>query len=315
MPAKSPNPPVPPTSRRSARQQRLANREANRQLARAGSRPSSTANMRQLMIWTGVAVVAAMVLGAAYLLTRPSSGGGNAGDPTQPFVVTPSDIPASGLTLGDPNAKVTIDAWEDFRCSYCFDFTTKVEPRLVENYIKTGKAKLVFHDFLSIDHNQGNNASRDAAAAARCAADQGKFWTMHDWLFANQSPDELASAFTQSRLIQIGQLAGMDMSRFQPCVEQGTHNAEVTAEDAGAPGSVKSNGTPSILVNGTLVPNQASMDEYYTKIAAAIDNILNPSPSPAASGSAPASGSAAPSTSAPATVTPLPTATPAPSAS
>jgi protein-disulfide isomerase len=287
----------PPTSRRSARQRRLASREANRALARAGT-GSSGGGLRTVMIWTGVAVlVGVVVIVAATILTRPPNTK-DLGSPIPPSVVTPTDIPQSDRTLGNPDAKVTIDVYEDFRCTGCFAFRTEIEPTIEANYIKDGKAKLVYHDFITIDSG-GNTESRDAANAALCAAAQGKFWTMHDWLFANQSPRELPGYFTIDRLLQIGQAAGMDMSTFEPCVRQGTYDQQIAAEQQSAPTSITA--TPSIYVNGTLVvnPDYSGAIPDAATIGAAIDGALNPSPSPSASGSASASGS--PSASATAT--------------
>ncbi len=290
---------APPTSRRSARQQRLANREANRALARAGTSGTSGSGFGSLMMWTVVAIaIGAVVIGGAYLLTNQKANGSVGASPITPFVVTPSGVPSNGRTLGQADAKVTIDAWEDFRCTACFDFTTNDEPQLVTNYIKTGKAKLVFHDLLTIDSHSTppSTESRDAANAALCANDQGDFWPFHDWLFTNQSPSESAGAFTISRLILLGQDAGLNMTTFEPCVKNGTHLAEVAAEQTSVPSDAT--GTPSIYINSTL-----ATDYTYAVLSAAIDKALNPSASPSASGSAGASSSAGASNSATATAT------------
>ncbi len=289
---------APPTSRRSARQQRLANREANRALARAGTSGSSGTGFGTLMVWTAIAVViGAVVIGGAFLLTSRSSGTVSpSASMIPPFAATPSGLPSDGRTLGSADAKVTIDAWEDFRCTACFDFTTSVEPQLVTDYVKTGKAKLVYHDLLEIDamSTPPSTESRDAANAALCANDQGQFWPFHDWLFANQSPREAAGAFTLDRLVMLGKDVGLNMTTFEPCVRNGTHLAEVAAEQTAAPASAQ--GTPSVYINGTL-----TADASYATISAAIDAALNPSASPsasaAASGSATASASAAASSS------------------
>ncbi|MGD0020242.1 MAG: thioredoxin domain-containing protein [Candidatus Limnocylindrales bacterium] len=298
-PTGRPNPAAknaPPTSRRSARQQRLANREANRALARAGTSGSSGGGLGTLMLWTAIAVViGAVVIGGAYLLTSKSSNATALGSPIAPHVVTPTNIPVNGRTLGSADAKVTIDAWEDFRCTACFDFTMDVEPKLVDNYIKTGKAKLVYHDLIVID-NGSVTESRDAANAALCANDQGKFWPFHDWLFTNQSPREAPGAFTLDRLVEIGASAGLDKTAFEPCVRNGTHLAEVAAEQGAAPSDAS--GTPAVYVNGKIVTNAT-----YDNVAAAIDAVLNPA-SPSPSASAAASATAAPTATATPTVAP-----------
>lgn len=229
--------------------------------------------------------VAAVVVAAAFIVSQ--SGGSSSGTPQPPKVVTPASVPSNGRTLGQPNAPVTVDLYGDFRCSACFGFTTGGEESdLVTNYIATGKAKLVWHDLLSIDQFRGGTASRDAANAAWCAADQGRFWTMHDWLYANDlSPTESASAFTASRLSDIAKGAGLDMSKFQPCFDAGTHNADIAGEQSGTP--TQATGTPSVFVAGKFVGDPAAkLIPTYQQISAAIDAALassSPSASPGAS--------------------------------
>jgi protein-disulfide isomerase len=312
---KAPGKNVPPTSRRSARQQRLANREANRSLSKASTHGSSRGS-NMLLIGSTVAIVAVMaIIAGVWFVTRPAP---FSEAPIPPGLVTPSDIPSNSTTLGQANAPVTIDLWGDFRCTFCFNFTAVQEPQLVQNYVRTGKAKLVWHDFTVVDSLQpGVTESRDAANAALCAADQGKFWTMHDWLYANQSADESPGAFTQDRLLTIGKSAGLDTAKYNPCVQQGSHLSAIQAEQTSKSADIK--GTPAIVVNGKQVqgpvdPNTGNptVPDYPT-IAAAIDGVLNPSASPGASGSVSPSASASLST-APSTA-PTPSASPSASPS
>jgi protein-disulfide isomerase len=274
-----------PPSRRSARQQRLANRQANRSPAQTRTHGSPGKKFGSVLIWSLAAVVVGVVaIGAALILSSPKSLGGS-GQLLAPSAITPLAIPSDGRTLGNASAPVTIDIYGDFRCSACLYFTTGgTEKSLVDNYIATGKAKLVWHDFLTIDKAKHETASRDAANAAWCAADQGKFWTMHDWLYANQSPTEDASAFTQAKLAAIGQAAGLDMSRFQPCLDGGTHNADVATEDASTPPEV--GGTPSVSVNGAFVGDQGKVPTY-PQIQAAIEVALGSSVPSASPGTSP----------------------------
>jgi protein-disulfide isomerase len=289
---------APPTSRRSARQQRLANREANRAITRASTRGSEGGGMNSLILWSVVAVVVAVVVVGGLLLVSQSKSN-SSGAPTAPGVVTPTTITSNDRTLGNANAPVTLDLYGDFRCSFCLDFTVDgTEKSVVDNYVATGKAKLVWHDFLTVDKD-GSNASRDAANAAWCAADQGKFWTMHDWLYANQGPTEEASAFTKSRLSDIGKGAGLDMTKFQPCLDGGTHNDAIASEQTSIPKDA--GGTPSLFVNGKLVVPPAGKTLAYDSVKPAIDAALA---SPGASGSVAPSASAAPSAAPSATAVP-----------
>jgi len=268
-PDKSPKTPVAaPTARRTARMDqgrsragRAASRSGGRAAYRAGTN-GSAGGISPLVGWSVAFIaVAVVVIGVALVLS--SSGPGVI---TTPTVLTPTTIPWSGRTLGDSNAPVTLDMYGDFRCSACYAFTTGgTEAGLVSNYIATGRAKLVWHDRLVIDQGTGENASRDAANAAWCAADQNQFWVMHDWLYANDGAgSEDPSAFTAARLSAIGKAAALDMTKFQSCLDAGTHDAAITAEDAGERATVDS--TPTIMVNGV-----ATQDDTYATIKAAID--------------------------------------------
>lgn len=298
---------APPTSRRSARQQRLASREANRSLARAGTSGSAGGGRGQILLWTvAAAVIGVVVIGGAILLTqKPSTS--SLGNPISPGVLTPADIPANGTTLGNPSAPVTLDLYSDFQCPHCQAFAFEIEPKLITNYIRSGKLKLVYHDFIVND--KGGTESTDAANAALCANDQGKFWPYHDWLFANQH-SEGSGAYTKDRLKTMGGLLGLNASQFNSCVDNGQHNAEINSAQSSVPSDA--GGTPASYVAGKLINGAAGAGYLpsYEELAAAIDAALNPSASPSPSASA--SPTASPTTTAAATASPsvAPTASP-----
>lgn len=240
--------------------------------------PASRGGINPIVGWSiAFVVIAAAIVASAVLLSQPADAG--TGAPVAPIVVTPASVPSSGRTLGAANASVTVDLYGDFRCTACHEFTVGgAEEQLVNDYVVPGKVRLVWKDRLIIDEIRGGTASLDAANAAFCAADQGKFWVMHDWLFANQSSSEAASAFSASRLSQIGKAAGLDMTAFQPCLDQGTHDSEIRAANTLAANTI--NSTPTVYVNGTAV-NQPGQGVTYDMIKAAIDAALAaPAPSP-----------------------------------
>jgi protein-disulfide isomerase len=218
-----------------------------------------------------------------------------------PSAPTPTDIPSSGRTLGNPDAPVTVDWWGDFQCSACSSFATDTEARLINNYVQTGKLKIIYHDLVVIDNRTGGHDSENAAAAARIAADQSKFWIFSDYLWANQR-NEQAGEFSRDRLIEIARLAGLDVAKFTADLDAGKYLAEVRAESAMglAAGYV---GAPTVLVDGKQAGGDGMIPDYAT-ISAAIDRSLAaPAPSAVASPSAQNSPTATPqpSTSAPPT--------------
>ncbi|HEX7490416.1 MAG TPA: thioredoxin domain-containing protein [Candidatus Limnocylindrales bacterium] len=168
-----------------------------------------------------------------------------------PSVTTPTDIPSSGRTLGSPSAPVTIDIWIDYQDPNSRDFELQIMPQLIERYVRPGKARIVVHDMIVIDVIGGGVESAHAAAAARCAGDQGKFWQYQDWLWANQER-EGSGTFSDDRLIGLAGNVGLDTQAFSQCLTDGTHAAEVQAESSAA-GSAGITGIPAIKVNGALV--------------------------------------------------------------
>jgi protein-disulfide isomerase len=248
------------------------------------------------MLYTLAAlVIAAVVIGAAFWWTNQTKAKPLLHAAVAPAgsAVTPSSIPMNGVTLGDPNAKHTIDLYEDFQCPICRDFTHDTEPQIVANYVAGGRAKVVWHDLIVIDTNPGSigTESLDAANAARCASDQGQFWLMHDWIYANQY-GEGSGAFTKDRLKAIGKAASIkDLTKFNTCVDAGTHNDEINSEMSPAGAT----GTPTIVLDGTVL---AAVD--YATISAALDKTLGVTPSP----------SVGPTASPTPTPTPTPTVSP-----
>jgi len=262
----------PQGGRNSATGRRPQDRRSSQGIARAGTRGPGGSGMTALLGWSLVAVVAAIVvIGAAMIFSQQKGGSPTASSSViAPVAGTPASIPTDGLTLGDASARVTVDIYGDFRCSACKAFTTQgTEKSIVDNYISNGKAKLVWHNRLVIDEILGGHSSLDAANAALCAADQGKFWTMHDWLYANSAEND--TAFVPARLKAIGQAAGLDMARYQPCLDAGTHSVAISTENAALVKTIT--GTPTVYVAGKFV-GPAGTIPSYDAIKAAIDAAL-----------------------------------------
>ncbi len=286
-----------------AKQQRGSSRTPNRPATPAPSPGQSSSDQKSADAWqpnrvrstkkgrsnrTLLYTIGAVVVGIAIVgfVAVQQLGGSTTTSSTDPIITpgaansTPASIPVDGRTLGSASAPATIDLYGDFRCSACYQYTVGGTTAQVNaQLVATGKAKVVWHDFLVIDLHDHSGASRDAANAAMCAADQGKFWTMHDWLYANQSPTEAPDAFTIDRLLRIGQAAGMDMTTFEPCVRNGTHNAAIAAEQATIPSVVT--GTPATIVNGTLVDSTfPALQAAVTAAAGSAAPSVAPSASP-----------------------------------
>jgi protein-disulfide isomerase len=138
--------------------------------------------------------------------------------------------------VGGKNAPVTIVEFSDFQCPYC----RSAEPVLKRIRAKYGdKIKLVYMDFPLGMHAH----AMDAAVAGRCAADQKKFWQLHDAMFANQS--KLDPADLQASAAK----AGLDKKKFDACLKAKTGIAGIKADQAEGE-RLGVTGTPTFFVNG-----------------------------------------------------------------
>lgn len=173
------------------------------------------------------------------------------------------DVPAewvNGTVMGNPDAPVTIQAWEDFLCPACRQWTSEVEPQLIEDYIKTGDVKLEFHQFPLSGHAPGSNM---AAEASLCASDQGAFWTYHSRLFMAQ--DQGQSGYTIDALTRYADELGLDSRALLQCMSSQQYRDQVAAS-ANEAIAIGLNATPSILVNDTRMANPFDYNELTALI-------------------------------------------------
>ena len=220
---------------------------------------------QRLMMIGGIIVVAALVVFAAVYPNIKSVG--------EIITVTPAALPdANGLSLGKADAPATIDVFEDFQCPACKSFTESIEPLVIQNLVSAGTARYVFHNYPFIDGNGvGSSGESDQAAnAAMCANEQGKFWDMHATLYANWNGENQGN-FSDRRLQAMAQSLGLDMNKFNDCFNANKFKADIQADfDKGQKMGV--NGTPTVFVNGTQV-GQPGKIASYDEIAQAVSAI------------------------------------------
>lgn len=210
---------------------------------------------------------------------------------TDPAVLNPpanpvaDSIPRQGTVLGSANAPVKMDAWEDYQCPYCQIWTLQWEPNVVQDFVAGGVVRYEFHDYPFIGTGHSPDESLDAAIAAQCASDQGKFWQYHDWLYANQLGENQGS-FTRARLDAIALRVGLAQAPFDACLVDPTKAAAIQAEKA-AGTALAIAGTPAIYINGKLQGLTT-----YADLAATIRSLAGPASSAPASSSGGASPAA-----------------------
>ena len=154
---------------------------------------------------------------------------------------------------GDRNAKVVLIEFSDYQCPFCARYARETLPQIEREHISTGKVKYVFRDFpIESIHKDAVRA----AAAAHCAGDQGKYWEMHDRLFANQR------ALGASQLPLHAESLGLDLTGFSQCLESRKHDARVRKDLAeGQRAGVR--GTPGFFL-GLAGPDDSKVKALRT---------------------------------------------------
>jgi protein-disulfide isomerase len=185
-----------------------------------------------------------------------------------PLSVAPAAL-ADGRALGESDAPVTMEVWSDFQCPACGQLAEMVEPILIREYVTDGTLRIVIHDAAFQGQRVGASydESVEAAAAARCAAEQDAYWPYHNWLFANQV-GENQGAFRDERLRGIATAAALDVGAWDACRATGEQQAAVRAETQQALAQGV-NATPTMILNGQVIVGIKSAEELGGLIEAA----------------------------------------------
>jgi protein-disulfide isomerase len=167
-------------------------------------------------------------------------------------------------TDGDPqkgpdNAKVTIVEFSDFQCPYCKRFRDATLDALIQKY--GDKIRFVYRDYPLPFHPQ----AQIAAEAAECANEQGKYWEMHDLIYANQETlgDDAYAGFAKQ--------LGLDTEKFDDCVSGNKYADEIAADekDGEAYGVT---GTPTFFINGWRLVGAQPTSEFEKLIDKELGN-------------------------------------------
>lgn len=198
-----------------------------------------------------------------------ASGGDKSGtqvavaDPTDPSAAVPTgdpepappatpvpDITDADHVRGNSDAKVTLIEYSDFECSFCSRHLETIE-QLLDEY--PNDIRFVYRHFpLSFHQFAG-----PAAEASECAGVQGKFWEMHDGLFAAMESDGLS----MDGIKQIAADIGLNTGTFNSCLDNG-EMAEAVGEDYQSGIASGVGGTPGTFVNGQLVEGAVPYETF-----------------------------------------------------
>ncbi len=172
--------------------------------------------------------------------------------PLDPYELSLTEAPVRG----SPDAPVTIVEFSDFQCPYCAAVRPTLDEILKEYH---GRVRLVFKHF-PLDFHENAFLAHQAALAAN---EQGKFWEMHDRIFANQR------AMKRDDLIRTARDLGLDMDRFVADMDSGRFQPTVEANKKEGT-RLGVNGTPSFVVNGKFLEGALPLAEFRKIVAEAL---------------------------------------------
>jgi len=159
-------------------------------------------------------------------------------------------------SFGPADAKVTMVEFSDFQCPYCSK-AAEVTRKIKDKY--SSKVRFVFRQYPLSFHDKAHVA----AEAGMAANAQGKFWQMHDLMFANQS------ALDRESLDKYAKQAGLNVATFKKALDTKQYVAAVDA-DIKLGGEASVNGTPSLFLNGSRIQDPTNFDALSAAIETAL---------------------------------------------
>jgi protein-disulfide isomerase len=200
-----------------------------------------------------IAVVAvAGIAGLTWASTRS-----NVSAKTVAFDSTLPKVESQGYVLGSPNAKLEVTEFGDFECPQCGRFATLTEPDVRSRLVANGTIRWRYIDFPLDMHRN----TWQASIAAACADEQGKFWPMHDAIFAAQDRWNSEATNNPNKILkQIGKEIGLNTDQFDKCVDTQQTKPKIQAHWKLATDR-KLPGTPTFLIGDQQISEFLSYDD------------------------------------------------------
>lgn len=200
-----------------------------------------------------LAVVAVVGVGAlGWVISRPKA----------VLTLDPSTLPrvaAQGILKGNPDAPVQVIEFADFECPACANFATITGPDVMTRLVETGEVAFRFMDLPLTDIHPN---SVPAHNAAHCANEQGKFWEMHDQLFAGQFDwNTQATRNPKAKFKDYAGAIGLNVSQWEECYDSGRMLAQILANREEAV-RMRVGSTPTFIIGNRMVPGSVPYDQF-----------------------------------------------------
>jgi protein-disulfide isomerase len=178
---------------------------------------------------------------------------------------------ASGdIVMGSATAPVTMIEYASTMCPHCAEFHDLIWPQLKANYIDTGKVKFIFREFAT----EPREFAYAGFLMARCVGTTPeKYHEMLGVLFQQQRAIFEAARAGQGRekLLEIARTAGMSEEQFNACVTDQAGAERIRAVEQNAIDQFKIEGTPTVIIDGEVIPNTIEAPYTYASLAARLD--------------------------------------------
>lgn len=215
---------------------------------------TSPSGGRRVMALLGLFVLMALFIGVVIFVAQGDSATGElnttselassaSGEEASGNTEQKDDFFSSGRILGSPDAPILIKDFSDFRCPHCRNAAYNLTPQIIEEYVRTGVARLEFIPVVVT-----NEEGLVGGLGALCAEDQNQFWAYHDILFERQGEVE----FNLENATSFANELGMDLDQFNDCMVSSKYVDQLSQnnDDFTASGGT---GTPTFLVNDQIV--------------------------------------------------------------
>jgi protein-disulfide isomerase len=270
--------PTKPTSRRERRAKARDQRPASpRRPSPPRQQPRPAWQSPVVLTTMGAILIGIVVIGFVSGAFNPGSSNGELVTPPTSYV----GLTVADESVGKADAPVVMQVYSDFQCPACKLFITTELPSLLRDFVQPGLLRIESKDIDVIDRG-GSTESLELAAAATCAADQGKYWGFHDLVFWNQG-GENKGYHNAAFIDRVATAAELDLTAFHTCqartdIRQPIQDRTAAAEAAGI------SATPTLVINGQSITGVPQYDQLHAQITQLLAN-FSPSPSRSSGGS------------------------------
>lgn len=162
------------------------------------------------------------------------------------------------MTMGDPDAPVTIVEYASLTCGHCANFHTRTWPEIKERYVETGQARLIFREVYF------DQFGLWASMLSRCGGEEA-FFPMLD-MFLSRQQEWTRAEEPVAELTRLARLGGLSQERIQACLTDEAFMTRLVEDYQRNAGADEVNSTPTFLINGEKHTGDMSVEDFAALI-------------------------------------------------